>query len=237
MLTSRLKKKDKVVPLRIKLLFMLGLWTLQPYAATIESENKVTSAVSSLLEEGAHCVAYRAERVLFFLSSAPVIGRNCEVSAQVLPEIGGLYHIEVNVPVQGFSSGDKERDHDVMRVLKAEERPELTFRTKAMTAEKWKELFRRQDFEIEGELTVGTKSYPLKMKSHYAEKTGAAEIDGSALVHFEDFGLKPPKVMAGVVAKAKSQLELHFRLQSQRILGADTIRLGANSNATKQGEL
>lgn len=178
-------------------------------------------------------MAYKAEKVMFFLSSSEVVGKNCDVSAQVLPEIGGLYHIEVNIPVRSFNSGDSERDHDVMKILKADERPELTFRTKAMTAEEWKKLFAKSDFDIEGELMIGKKSFPLKIRSKYIVKDDNAEVDGHARVRYADFDITPPTVVGGVVAKAKPEFELHFHLQSQRILGADSIRLGAAALKTE----
>jgi polyisoprenoid-binding protein YceI len=180
-----------------------------------------------LLEDGAHCVAYKAEKVMLFVSKSEVIGRNCDISAQVLPEVGGLYHIEVIIPLHSFSSGDVERDRDVAKILKESERPEMTFRTKAMNAADWKKLFAKPAFEIEGELTIGAKAYPVKLQSHYISKDESAEIEGLAKVRFEDFGISPPKVVAGIVAKAKPEFELYFHLLSQRILGADSIRLGS----------
>ncbi|MBX3021954.1 MAG: YceI family protein [Bdellovibrionales bacterium] len=179
----------------------------------------------ALLEDESHCVAYKAEKVVFFVSKSAVIGKNCDVSAQVLPEVGGLYHIEVNIPVRSFKSDDPDRDQDVMKILKAEERPELTFRTKAMTAEEWKKLFGKINFDLEGELFIGNRSFPLKVRSTYLPKPDAAEVDGVARVQFKDFDIPLPTVGGGVLAKAKPELELHFHLQSHRILGADSIRL------------
>ena len=96
---------------------------------------------ASVLAEGEHCVAYQADKTILFIKSQTVVGKNCEIAAQVLPEVGGLYHIEVNVPLRGFRSGDSDRDKDVMKLLKSDERPELTFRTGAMTAEAWRAWF------------------------------------------------------------------------------------------------
>lgn len=180
----------------------------------------------SVLEEGSHCVAYKVTKTMFLVRSDEVIGKNCDVSAQVLPEVGGLYHVEVNIPVRSFNSGDSERDKDVFVILKADQRAELTFRSKAYTEEKWHEMFRKSTFPLEGELFIGTKSFPLTLQVTYSEKENTAEVAGIGKVRFKDFDMKPPKVAGGVVAKASSELELHFHLVSQRILGADSIRLG-----------
>lgn len=162
---------------------------------------------------------------MFLVKDSVVVGKNCDVSAQVLPEVGGLYHIEVNVPVRSFNSGDEERDKDVLKILKAEERPELTFRSKAFTGGEWQKLFAKKDFPLDGQLFIGEKSYPLTLQVKYVDKTASAEVHGSAHVKFEDFAIKTPRVAGGIVAKADSEFELFFHLQSQRILGADSIRL------------
>jgi polyisoprenoid-binding protein YceI len=178
-----------------------------------------------VLEPGSHCVAYKAEKTMFFVSSSSVIGKNCDISAQVLPEVGGLYHIEVIVPIKSFQSGDEGRDADVAKDLKVDVKPELTFKSKPMSVEDWRALFAKGKFELAGELSVGDKSYPLKVSSEYIQSDDQPEVDGIAKVHFQDFDITPPKVVAGIIAKTKPELELYFHLLGSRILGADSIRL------------
>jgi hypothetical protein len=178
----------------------------------------------SLFEAGSHCVAYRVNSTVFFVKSNTVTGRNCDVAAQVLPEVGGLYHIEVNIPIRSFDSGDDERDRDVIKILKADKRPELTFISESLSPEKWRELFGRDEFDLQGRLLIGEKSFSVKFSSKYTRGDDADEIDGRAKVRFQDFDLKPPRVAGGVFAKVKPDLELHFHFVSPRILGADSIR-------------
>ncbi len=189
------------------------------------------STEQSLFEEGSHCVAYKAQRTMFLLSSGEVVGKNCDVSAQVLPELGGLYHIEVNIPIRSFQSGDASRDESVMKTLKADVRPELVFRSKALTSDQWHELFAMTQFPLEGDLMIGDKSYPLKVQSTYKQTTDNVEVDGVATVHFADFAIEPPRVGGGLVAKTKPQFELHFHFLSSRILGADSIRLNSKDQS------
>jgi polyisoprenoid-binding protein YceI len=162
---------------------------------------------------------------MFLVSSGEVIGKNCDVSAQILPDVGGIYRIEVNIPIRSFQSGDTSRDEDVAKTLHADQRPELTFRSSGMSAEAWQALFAKNDFDIQGELQIGDKTFPLKLKSRYIEHDDQAEVDGIANVRFEDFAISPPKVIGGLVAKTKPEFELHFHLLGSRILGADSIRL------------
>jgi len=194
-----------------KLLFSSVLWA--------------SSSGLSLLDDGTHCVAYKAEKTTLLFTSGEVIGKNCDISAQVLPEVGGLYHIEVIIPIRGFQSGSADRDEDVAKTLKAADKPELTFRSKAMSPDQWRELFGKGKFDIEGELQIGAKAFPVKLASQYIHGNEGDEIDGRANVKFADFELSPPKVVGGLVAKSKPDLELHFHLLGSRILGADSIRL------------
>jgi len=188
--------------------------------------NTAVALADPQFDDGSHCVAYQVEKTMFLVKSDVVVGKNCDVSAQVLPEVGGLYHIEVNVPVRGFNSGDTDRDQDVLKILQAEVRPELTFRSKAFSGDQWREMFARKNFPLEGQLYIGQNSYPLTLNVAYVDKENSAEVHGRAQVKFQDFALKPPKVGGGIVAKSKSEFELFFHLVSTRILGADSIRLG-----------
>ncbi len=179
--------------------------------------------LSGLFEGDNHCVAYRVKKTMFLLKSDYVVGKNCEISVQVLPEVGGLYRVEVTIPIDGFSSGDAARDKDVSNILQAQVKAELTYRTQAFSTEMWQALLVKPTFEIPGELTIGEKSHPLTLVSSF--QPGATTlVQGAAQVQFVDFALKPPTVGLGLVAKADAELELHFHLLGGRILGADSIR-------------
>lgn len=184
-----------------------------------------SAASLSLLDAGSHCVAYKASKTTMLVSSSEVIGKNCDISAQVLPEVGGLYHIEVIVPIRSFQSGDNGRDEDVAKTLHVSEKSELTFHSKAMTSEQWRAMFSKPAFDIDGELQIGEKTFPVKLASKYIHTEENDEVDGVASVHFSDFNISPPKVGAGLIVKTKPDFELHFHLLGSRILGSDSIRL------------
>lgn len=188
------------------------------------------------LPEGSHCVAYKVVKTMFLISSDEVIGKNCDVSAQILPEVGGLYHIEVQIPIRSFDSGNEDRDKDVVKILKGDQRPEMTFKSKAYTVDGWKDLFAKGEFPIEGELFIGSKSFPLTLYTTYKKSSDQDEVDGAARVKFKDFDMEPPKAGGGMVAKAKPEFDLYFHLQSQRILGADSIRLGVKDPEKKDSK-
>ncbi len=177
------------------------------------------------IPEGEHCVAYRVYEVKFLVSKSEVVGKNCSVAAQVLPEVGGSYHIEITVPIDGFQSGNSERDKAVEKILKIDKRPSLLFVSTSRTPGEWRELFAKGQFDLTGTIQVGDQIKPLSIPVTYSNTEGHAEVSGEAKLKFEDFDLKPPKVVGGLIAKVKPELELVFRLKSDRILGADSIEL------------
>lgn len=224
----RQKKKAKSV----NRVFSYGLFLMG--MAAVARAGVDSKLATEILSARSHCVAYQAQKKMFLgLSNNDVVGSNCDIAAQVLPEVGGLYRVEVNVPIKGLQSGNSSWDAEVVKLLKADVRSELTFRSQAMGVSEWHQLLTKAKFELPGELLVGEKTYPLKFDITYHEDDKSAEVSGSANARFEDFGLKPPTVVGGVVAQSSSNLKLLFHLVSDRILGNETLRL-QSSLATKK---
>lgn len=180
-------------------------------------------APRSMFEPGKHCVAYKVKKKSLSLFSGTVVGKNCDISVQLLPVVGGGYQIEVSVPISGFDSGDKDRDQDVKIILKETEQPEILFRSKVMAEKDWKEFVQKPNVTLDGDLTIAGKSYAISAPAQVTKVATGLEIDGVAVVPFSKFDLQPPKVGGGLIAKADSDLELHFHLLSEKILGADKV--------------
>lgn len=183
----------------------------------------MAEAPRSMFVPGKHCVAYKVKKKSLSLFNGTVIGKNCDISAQLVPVVGGGYQIEVSVPISGFDSGDKDRDQDVKTILKEAEQPEIIFRSKVMSEKDWKEFVQKTSVTLDGELTIAGKSYNISAPAQVTKGSNGLEIDGVAVVPFSKFDLQPPKVGGGLIAKADSDLELHFHLLSDKILGADKV--------------
>lgn len=195
-----------------------------------------TSVTANPIAAGEHCVAYQVEEVKFFVSSKKVVGKNCDIAAQVLPEVGGNYHIEINIPIRSFSSGDSDRDKAVLNILKADKRPEITFVTDGQSPEEWRELFSKGKFDLAGKLRVGDHIEDIRVPVNYSANDQVAEVEGVVGLRFKDLDIKPPKVGGGVVAKVNPRLELAFRFKSDRILGADAIRLDPSKESDRANQ-
>ena len=183
----------------------------------------ITWASASVLQTGDHCVAYKAEKKIFLIKTVTVIGKNCDVSSQVIPQVDGSYAIEMSVPVLSFHSGEPERDRDVVKVLKGDVESNLVFRSAPMTADQWKEKIKVGAFPLKGELEIGKESYPVEAQITVAKAADGFEADGIIKAKFKDFKMDPPKMFGGMMASVKQDLELHFHVLGDRTLGMDSI--------------
>src|SRR5262249_23633002 len=159
-------------------------------------------------DAGKHCVAYKVKKKSLSLFSGTVVGKNCDISVQLLPVVGGGYQVEVSVPISGFDSGDKDRDQDVKTVLKESEQPDIIFRSNTMSEKEWKDYIQKSNVTLDGELTIAGKPYAISAPATVTKTKDGVEVDGVAVVPFAKFDLQPPKVGGGLIAKADSDLEL-----------------------------
>ncbi|MCC7406377.1 MAG: YceI family protein [Bdellovibrionales bacterium] len=182
-----------------------------------------------LSSEESHCVAYKTRKTLFLVRSVDVVGKNCQVSSQVLPELGGRYLIEVRIQAGAFESGESERDRDVVKILKADKFQELIFRTSAWPALQWEQLFRQNSFVLGGELTIAGAAHPVQASVRLIRSGEAVVASGVITTQFKELGIEPPKLGMGILAQVKDNLELHFQLRGDKTLGIDSL-LDSNPN-------
>jgi len=179
--------------------------------------------LSQILADKDHCVAYKASKRLFLVRSVQVVGQNCEVSSQILPELGGRYLVEVLIPISRFESGEAERDRDVVKLLGRAGRTEVIFRSESMDQETWKKRLSEGVFEVQGKLQIGEQFYDVKAQAQIHQGPGGPEVEGVIKARFQDFELKPPAMGMGLMAKVGRDLELHFRLSGRRTLGLGSL--------------
>jgi hypothetical protein len=155
--------------------------------------------------------------------SRQVVGKNCDISAQLLPVVGGNYQVEVSIPITSFDSGDKDWDQDFRDLLKVSEQPDILFRSKEMSEKEWRQVVQKTSITLDGELNINNKTFKVTTPVQIKKVSGGVEVDGMTTVPFSKFELEPPKTMGGLITKTDSDLELHFHLVSEKILGADKI--------------
>lgn len=168
-----------------------------------------------------HCVAYKTRKKLFLITSVEVIGKNCDISSEVIPEPGDLFHVEVSVPILSFESGEVERDRDVAKLLKVEAQKNLDFRSESLTLKSWKQKLSGGTFDLQGFLKIAGKEYPVTAKIEVTENNEKQlVVQGLISARFNDFDLKPPRLWGGIGARVGKDLNLLFQLQPRKTLGA-----------------
>ena len=172
------------------------------------------------------CVAYRTEKTFFFVRTVTVVGKNCDMSAEVIPEPGDKFHIEMTVPISGFESGEIERDRDVAKLLKADISKSLNYVSESISLGVWKEKIAEGHFSLEGQLFIGKKPYPITIEIDRKKAEDGEEVFlGVSKSKFKSFGIDPPALFAGIGAKVSSKLELLFKLQAREVLGAQSLMI------------
>lgn len=177
----------------------------------------------SLFDMGQHCVAYKTKKKLMLVSSVTVVGQSCDVSSQVVPDLGGFYYFEMTVPVSSLNSGEVKRDKDVAQLLSGSDQSDLIFRSVKMMPDEWKKLLKQEEFELAGEMLIKNKPYPVKARVKILHGIKGLEVDGRIVTKFKDLGIDPPNLAAGLMAKVGSDLELHFHFLADKTLGASNI--------------
>ena len=76
-----------------------------------------------------HCLAYKTVKKMFFFTDVDVIGKSCNVTAEMhWEESEERAQVEVSVPVKTLDSGTVLRDGDIPEILKADLSPNIRFR-------------------------------------------------------------------------------------------------------------
>ena len=76
-----------------------------------------------------HCLAYKTVKTMLFFVDVDVIGKSCDVTAEMHWEVSGeKAQVEVSVPVKTLDSGNEFRDGDILEILKTNLNPNIRFR-------------------------------------------------------------------------------------------------------------
>lgn len=178
---------------------------------------------ASIFDSGEHCVAYRTKKRIFLLYNVEVIGKNCDISSEIIPVVGDKYFFELTAPIQSFQSGEIERDRDVAKILKQDIRRDVVFRSVSMTKQEWGELYKKGEFILSGTITIGENKFPLDAKVEMIKSENGVEVLGLVQTNFKNFKIDPPKMAAGLAARVSNKVEFIFRIQSAQTLGAGSL--------------
>lgn len=151
-------------------------------------------------------VSWKTSKRMFLLSTQTPVGINRAVEVQT--GIKDTRYIRLLIPIDKFDSGEPERDQEVLKILKADIQPKLIFSTSLLKSAEYERLVRGDINEIDGTLSIAKIEHPVTVK---ITRTGNFLV-GTIKTKFTTFGITPPKVAGGLVAKVNDELELVGRI-------------------------
>lgn len=193
------------------------------FAALLSLSSYAVERGHSFFQLGSHCVGYKARKQLLLLASVEVTGKTCDILVQVIPEVGGLSHIEMSFPLSTLKSGEEKRDLDVVELLRNGNSQEFRFQSEALSEIEWKKRIHEGQFALKGQLKLRDGDKPVEAEIQIEKSESTQEVDGIIKTSFKALNIPPPKLAFGLFAIVRDDLELQFHFAANRMLGADSL--------------
>ena len=159
-------------------------------------------------EKSPVCVAWEADKLFMLVSDERPVGVNCSGVFLMEQTTAGVVGV-VDVPVQGFESGEETRDEEVVELLSGNNSRSLTFKTKPYSRSEWRTNVMTSKGAVEGVLTIAGQETPVTLS--FTEE--GQYLVGKLRTSFSALKLEPPSVGWGSIALVRDPLVLHFRVQ------------------------
>ena len=171
-----------------------------------------------IFQQGDHCLAYQTEETILLVFDLVVVGKTCEISAQVKRE-GENTRFVVSFPIRSLDSGIGMRDEDVMEILSFESQPDIRFVSDFIPWQQISTALTQGTAQLAGVLEVAGKSYKVLFPLKLSKQSGEWLVTGKLVTSFTEFGLELPAVLGGVVADTRDYLELLVHLRFKMVQG------------------
>ena len=174
-----------------------------------------------------HCLAYKTEKSMFFFAGFEVIGKSCDVQAEIhWQDSEEQAQVEVSVPVSSFDSGNSLRDGDIPEILRAELTPEIRFISNWLSRTDMQKMLENQSADFSGMLEVAGNTFPVKFALSFKDQGAFYLIEGKLITSFSELKVEVPTVgPGGLLAEPRDYLELLVHLRSDKISGTEKIAL------------
>ena len=169
-----------------------------------------------------HCLAYYTTKTMFFFADVEVIGKSCEVTAEMHWNASGQQaQVEVSVPASSLKSGIDLRDEDMPEILKADLTPNIRFVSEWLGKSVLLKMLDNQQSEVSGDLEVAGGKFPVKFALIFTKQPGYVLIEGRYKTIFSALKIVVPAVVGGLIADPHDDLELLVHLRSDKISGVE----------------
>ena len=182
-----------------------------------------------IFQQRDHCVAYQTEETIFLFVESDVVGKTCEISAQIERK-GEYIRLMVNFPISSLDSGIDMRDEDVAEMLLAEAHPEISFISDFIKEEQVSEALNKGSTILAGLVKFAGRSQKVEFPLKIYEQSETWLVTGKLVTSFSEFGLELPSVLGGVIADTRDYLALLVNLHFDRVQGFAELRDAMLSN-------
>lgn len=170
-----------------------------------------------------HCLAYKAEKEMFFFANVDVIGKSCDVKSEIRWN-GSQAQVVVSVPVTSFDSDSGDRDEEVVIILKNDITPNIKFVSEWLDQASLKKLLDSKGTKIAGQLEVAGNTFPVTFEMTTSKQGDFYLIEGKLISSFTKYKVVVPTVgPGGLIAEPKDYVELLVHLRSDKIAGAERV--------------
>jgi polyisoprenoid-binding protein YceI len=125
--------------------------------------------------------------------------------------------MELTVDVTGLKSGEKGLDKNMYAAMNADKYPTVTYKLTKYTLDT-PSTMTTQMAKTEGELTISGQTKTIAMDVELTTLPDAIKFKGSYTLNMSDFGIKPPKLMPGIMLVIKANCHVKTRLRGNRCL-------------------
>ena len=148
---------------------------------------------------------------MFLFSSSEPIGMSTKLTAK-LEAIADQRVLSLSVPVASFDSGEKDRDADIVKILKADKHPNIEFKTPPMSILDLEDVINGNVSSLKGDLSIGGQKFPVQLLIMGSGPGPKAHLIARLEAKFSTFNIEPPSVAGGLVASVDDLLWLHGKL-------------------------
>ena len=161
-------------------------------------------------------VAWKTKKKMFLVKTVEPVGVNTSIKMTKKVFGEGQFKIRFDIPIDKFNSGEPKRDEEVVKILKGDKQANLIFTTEVLDYDRFEKIMTQSVSKVTGDLQIGGKSNSITLNL----KKNGAFLDGRLKTTFTAFGIEPPTVAGGAVAKVQDMLILmaHLKLDQLKVL-------------------
>src|SRR3989339_34957 len=162
------------------------------------------------------CLAYKADKTMFYFRDVTVWGTSCQVEAKVEAVAGG-YVAKVALPVASLVTDSERRDSDLREnYFFVAKYPFFRFESNLITKEELAQAKAGGEWNLAGTLTVMETQSTVT----FALKIAEGRLVGSSKDQMSRLGVKPPKIAGGAFVAVHEAMGIHVDLRLADIVGA-----------------